>query len=184
MDGRGFSHGAASKAQAAGTDAGMGGQQKATAHTHSRLKKHATPQPPTHWPRAETPTEYAKRRRLGRVCFRGLCKEPFNVMRAKVGCVPQKAFEYRYTDKEPRWVADQTEYDYAMFFCGRMPLMRNAWILLKCSGPVGLEKGPFTVGPFRTSAPLVEGLVSFAFNRDCFKLPLGVLVEAHKHGII
>ena len=118
------------------------------------------------------------------MCVRGLKKGPFNVMRAVIGCVPQKAFEFRPVESEPGWVEDETEYDYAMFFCGRYPLMRKAWILLECVGKVKLVKGPFAAGPYQQSAPLPEEPVTFPFKGDCYALPLGVVnVEAHKHGL-
>jgi hypothetical protein len=118
-----------------------------------------------------------------KVLIRGVCKEPFNVMRAAAGQVPQKSAEYRYKQQQSTWVDGETIFDYALFFCGRIYNMdRLAWILLECNGPVREVKGPFTAGPFITSHPLPPQSITFSFSEDCFRVPLGKVVDAHKHG--
>ena len=118
-----------------------------------------------------------------KVLIRGLGKEAFNVMRAVAGQVPQKSGEYRYVHGENTWVDGETQYDYALFFCGRFyNLHRQAWVLLECDGPVRIVKGPFTAGPYITSQPLPAEHIAFSFTQDCFRVPLGKLVDGHKHG--
>ena len=131
------------------------------------------------------PTAFLQACGLGsaKVLIKGVAKEAFNVMRAVAGQVPQKSGEYRYVDNESTWVDGETQFDFALFFCGRFYNMsRLAWVLLECDGPVRLVKGPFTAGPYPTSHPLPAENIIFSFNQDCFRVPLGKVVDGHRHG--